>query len=321
MAVVDMSLGELREYRGISPRPEDFDEYWDKSLAEMRAVERNVEIRKSGFVTNFADCYDMYYTGVGGARIYAKLVKPKKISGKCPAVLSFHGYTGKSDDWYTMLGYAASGFVVAAMDCRGQGGLSQDVGGVVGNTLHGHIIRGLADKPEKLLYRQIYLDAAELAKIVMEMDEVDESRVATVGGSQGGGLAAACAALAGGVRRAAIIFPFLCDFKRVWQLDLETDAYIELRDYFRRFDPTHQNEDETFRKLGYIDIQNLAGRIKGEVLMIATLRDDVCPPSTQFAFYNKLDANKELVIYHDYSHEHLPGMFDRCYDFIKGLIA
>jgi cephalosporin-C deacetylase len=60
----------------------------------------------------------------------------------------FHGYSGSSGDWVgEKLAYAAQGFCVAALDCRGQGGLSEDPGGVRGNTLRGHIIRGLDDAP------------------------------------------------------------------------------------------------------------------------------------------------------------------------------
>ena len=63
--------------------------------------------------------------------------------------------------------YAASGVAVFARDVRGQGGRSEDVGRAFGNTLHGHIIRGLADKdPHKLFYRDVYLDTAQLAGIV-----------------------------------------------------------------------------------------------------------------------------------------------------------
>jgi alpha-beta hydrolase superfamily lysophospholipase len=40
---------------------------------------------------------------------------------------------------------SAQGYTVAALDCRGQGGLSEDNSDVVGNTHRGHIIRGLAD--------------------------------------------------------------------------------------------------------------------------------------------------------------------------------
>ena len=77
--------------------------------------------------------------------------------------------------------------------------------------------------------------------------------------------------------------------------------------YFRHFDPLHEREDEIFTKLGYIDLQYLAPRIRGDVLMFVGLMDTICPPSTQFAAYNKMTANKQLAIYPDFGHEHLPG--------------
>ena len=81
-----------------------------------------------------------------------------------------------------------------------------------GNTLHGHIIRGLDDPDaDKLYFRNVFLDTAQMARIVMAMDEVDETRVGATGGSQGGGLTLACAALTPNLNRAAPIYPFLCD--------------------------------------------------------------------------------------------------------------
>ena len=47
-------------------------------------------------------------------------------------MLQFHGYSMHSGDWTEKLGYVANGVVVAAMDCRGQGGRSEDPGGVKG---------------------------------------------------------------------------------------------------------------------------------------------------------------------------------------------
>ena len=90
--------------------------------------------------------------------------------------------------------------------------------------------------------------------------------------------------------------PFLCDYQRVWELDLCTMPYLELRDYFRKFDPTHEREMEIFTRLGYIDVQHLAKWIKSDVLMAVGLRDDICPPSTQFAAYNKMTCHKHIVI-------------------------
>lgn len=315
----DMPLEKLYTYQGRNPRPADFDAFWDRGLAEMRATDPQVELKPAAFQTPFAECLHMYFTGVGNARVHAKLLRPCHAKPPHPAILMFHGYSGNSGDWYDKLGYVARGYTVAALDCRGQGGLSEDSGGVQGTTLRGHIVRGLDDTPDKLLFRQIFLDTAQLAKLVMEMPDVDPDRVGATGGSQGGGLTLACAALEPRIARAAPVFPFLSDYQRVWEMDQAKDAYIELQQYFRLFDPRHEREDEVFTKLGYIDVQHLANRIRGKVLMATGLMDTVCPPSTQFAAYNKIQSPKSLSIYPDFGHEGLPGNADRIYEFMGEL--
>jgi len=315
----DMPRDQLETYRGTNPRPADFDTFWDRSLAEMRAIDPRAELVAADFHTAFADCFHLYFTGVGGARVHAKLLRPKQISAPGPAVLMFHGYSGNAGDWMDKLGYAAAGYTVAALDCRGQGGRSDDAGGVKGWTLRGHIVRGLEDAPEKMLYRQIFLDTAQLARIVMEMPEVDADRVGATGASQGGGLTLACAALEPRIKRAAPVFPFLCDYQRVWQIDQAENAYAELREYFRRFDPLHEREDALFTRLGYIDVQHLAERIEADVLLAVGLMDKICPPSTQFAAYNKIPSEKALRVYPDYAHENLPGNADAIFQFMQEL--
>lgn len=321
MPMVDMPLEKLRQYEGINPRPGDFDAYWERALAEMRAVDPQVELVPSEFQTPFAECFHLYFTGVRGARIHAKYVRPKHAAGPHPAVLQFHGYTGRSGDWHEKLGYAALGFSILAMDCRGQGGRSEDTGGVKGNTHRGHIIRGLDSGEDDLLFRHIFLDTAQLASIAMSLPEVDPERVGAMGGSQGGALTIACAALEPRIKRLAPVYPFLSDYRRVWQMDLAVNAYEELRTYFRQFDPLHQREDEIFTRLGYIDIQHLAERIQGEVMMGVGLMDTVCPPSTQYAAFNKIKAPKQDIVYPDFGHEALPGFADRTMQFfIEGFL-
>ncbi len=315
----DMPFEQLKTYQGTNPRPADFDDYWGRALAEMRAVDSQAELVPAAFEAPFADCSDLYFRGVGGARIHAKLVRPKSTQGPHPAILMFHGYSGSAGDWLDKLPYAAAGYTVAALDCRGQGGQSEDVGGTVGWTLRGHIVRGLDDTPDKLMYRQLFLDTAQLARIVMAMPDVDPDRVGVTGGSQGGGLTLACAALEPRIRRVAPTFPFLCDYQRVWELDLAKDAYAELKEWFQRFDPRHEREKQVFTQLGYVDVQYLCPRIRGEVLMAVGLMDTICPPSTQFAAYNKITARKSLAIYPDFGHEGLPGHDDVIFKFMMGL--
>lgn len=319
MPILDMPLEQLKQYQGCNPKPVDHEEYWEAALKEMNGTDPQVELKEADFQPSYATCYDMYFTGVHGARVYAKLIIPNYIEGQCPAVIHFHGYSGSSSDWTYYLPYAAEGFVVAAMDCRGQGGKSEDVGGVLGNTLNGHIIRGLDGPADHMMFRDIFLDTAELAKIVMGMDEVDENRVGVYGGSQGGALTIACASLVPEIKKAAPSFPFLCDYKRVWEMDLAKDAYAELKDYFRRFDPRHEREEEIFTKLGYIDLQYLAPRIRAHVKMFTGLMDNICPPSTQFAAFNKMVCEKDNVIYPDFGHEGLPGSEEITYQFMMEL--
>ena len=318
MPAFDLPLDELRTYAGRNPRPDDHDAYWADALAELAAAipRADVVLDPVDHVAPYAECSDLWFTGVRGARVYAKLLRPRGVAGPHPAVVVFHGYSGRSPDWFALLPYVAQGFTVAALDVRGQGGRSQDVGGALGNTLEGHIVRGLGDDPRNLAFRHVYLDTVQLTRIVMDLPEVDATRVGVTGASQGGALTLACAALEPRVRAAAPVFPFLSDFQRVWDMDLATDAYSELRSWLRRFDPTHADIDGMWRTLGYIDVQHLAPRIEATVLMLTGLMDQICPPSTQFAAYNKIRSSKEMVLYPDFEHEDLPGADDRILGFL-----
>ena len=319
MPQVDMPLEQLLTYAGRNPRPADFDEFWDRSVAEMTAIDPKIELRPAPFQAFGAECFDLYFTGMGGARVHAKYLRPRNAPEPHPAVVMFHGYGGSSGNWADKLGYVAQGYSVAALDVRGQAGKSQDVGGTTGRTSTGHFIRGIDDGPDKMLFRSVFLDCAQLAGIVMGMPEVDAARVGATGGSQGGALTLACAALEPRIKLAALSFPFLSDYKRVWEMDLDVAAYAELRDYFRAFDPRHEREDEIWTRLGTVDVQFLAPRIKAQTLMITGLMDTVCPPSTQFAAYNKITSPKEVLIYPDFGHEDPPGAADAVFDFLAGL--
>lgn len=313
----DMPLDELRTYKGTNPCPADLDQFWAGALSELDGTKAEIELTIADFSAPDFRCLDLWFTGVGGSRIHAKVIMPEKQVGKLPAVLKFHGYSGNAGDWFDLLSYAALGNVVAALDCRGQGGLSEDRTATGGMTWKGHVVRGLLDGPECLYYRSVYLDTVRLARIVMALDEVDEQRVSTTGHSQGGALSLACAALEPRIAKVAAHCPFLCDFKRVWELDLLKDAYEELSYFLRRFDPTHERIEEIWSRLGYIDIHNLAGRIQAETMFVVGMMDTVCPPSTQFAAYNAVKADKSMLIYPEFRHETYFGAADKVAKFLS----
>lgn len=320
MPLVDMSVEKLYEYQGRNPRPADFDEFWDAALAELDTVEPNPDFKPYDLPSVCADFFELTFTSTKGARIYAKFAKPKNTEGKkIPAVIKFHGLSGRSRHWTELLTYVSQGYCIAYMDCRGQGGYSEDVGGVIGTTNTRPFTRGLDGDPQDLLMRDVFLDTALLTRIVMGLDYVDETRIGVTGGSQGGALSVACAALVPEVKLCAPIYPYLSDYKRVWEMDLAKGAYDGLSYYFRYFDPRHEHEDEIFEKLGYIDIQFLAPRIRAKLMMGTGLMDTTCPPSTQFAMYNKLTCEKSVVFYPDYGHETLIDHEDIIFKFLSEL--
>ena len=319
MPLVDMPVEELYKYQGSSPCPKDIDEYWDDAISEMNSIPYDSKFIPKDYPSKTAKMYDLYYTGTKYARIHARVAVPNNISGKVPAVLMFHGLSGCACDWCDLLVYASQGYVVAFMDVRGQGGESEDVGGVKGTTFATPFTRGLDDGKHGLLMRDVYLDTALLAKIIMELEFVDETRVGVTGGSQGGGLSVACACLVPEIKKCAACFPYLSDYQRVYEMDLNDGAYYGLKYYFRHFDPTHIRFNEIYEKLGYIDIQNIAKRMKAELLMFTGLMDTTCPPSTQFAMYNKVTSKKNVILYPEYGHEDLKGSMDTIFEFFSDL--
>ena len=111
----DFPLEKLKTYMGINPRPADFDAYWDAALAEMHALDPEVKLTPAAFqAPPFAECFDMTFTGVGGARVYAKLLRPKHAPAPHPALLMFHGYSGDSGDWADKLGYVSQAVGLAS---------------------------------------------------------------------------------------------------------------------------------------------------------------------------------------------------------------
>lgn len=126
--------------------------------------------------------------------------------------------------------------------------------------------------------------------------------IALTGGSQGGGLTLATAALARdkGVVAAMPDVPFLCHFERAVEVCLN-GPYQELVNLWKMRPRAVQDHYGT---LSYFDCMNLASRITCPILMSVALLDTVCPPSTGFAVYNHLTSTeKEMRVYPYNEHE------------------
>ena len=205
------------------------------------------------------------------------------------------------------------------MDNPGQGGRSEDIGGFKGTTVSGHLIAGVDGGPENLYYVRLYQDQRILCRIARELAGIDLGRVYVNGGSQGGGMGIACCALNPDlVARASILYPFLSDFREVWELGADQIAYDGIRYYSRWFDADGERADEWFGTLGYVDALSFAHLVRCPVLFGTGLADVVCPPETQFAVYNALTCPKKHLLYPDFGHEEIQAFDDEIIRFYQG---
>lgn len=311
-------ISEFEHYKGSGIKPSDFDTFWDNGLQQLDETPLEYEMNKVDIPSKIADFYELYFIGIGGAKVRCQYIRPKQIEGKAPGMLMFHGYHTDSGDYTDKLSWVAEGFSVLAMDCRGQGGFSEDRTMVKGTTLKGLIIRGVEEGPDSLYYKNVFLDTVHAARILMNMEEVDEENIVVQGASQGGALSLVCAALEPRVKKVVAQYPFLSDYRKVFELDINASAYEELAYWFRFRDPMHEKEEEFFQTLEYIDLQHLAPRIKAEIKWAIGLEDLVCPAVTQFAVYNQITSPKEMIFFPEYGHEYLPKLGDKVRGFLIG---
>lgn len=316
MSVTALDIKALGDYMGSTPIPTDFDDFWKERIAEADAVSLSYEITCSE-IPDFDTCVyrDVWFQGINGNRIYAKYLKPV-TDHPVPLVLQFHGYPGASRSWLEQSSYAGMGCALLAMDCPGQGGLGEDPGGYAGTTVTGHIVAGLDGPPENMYYVRLHQNVHILCRIVRELDGIDLNRVFVNGASQGGGIGLACAALNPGlINRAAILYPFLSDYRMVWELGADQIAYEGLRYYSRWFDPDGTKLERWFSQLGYIDSKNFAHMIRCPVLFGTGLSDEICPPATQCAVYNNLYCSKKRYLFEGFGHEEIQAFDDLILDF------
>lgn len=307
MALFDLPLAELRDYRPEREEPADFDDFWTRTLAGAAdaAAGREPEFRPYPTGLTAVDVHDVSFAGWGGHRISAWLVMPRGADGPVPCVMHYIGYGGGRGLPHDHLFWPASGRAVFVVDTRGQGaahrnnaGSTPDPYGTGNAQTPGFMTRGVLD-PEEYYYRRVFTDAVRAVDAAAAHPAVDGERIAVSGGSQGGAIATAVAGLHPGVRAAMIDVPFLNHFRRAVTIT-DKNPYQELV----LFLATQRDADErVFRTLSYFDGLNFAARARVPALYSVALMDEVCPPSTVFASYNHWGGPKGIEVYRWNGHE------------------
>ena len=268
-----------------NPQP-DFANYWNRAKKELASVDPQFKVLKiDSLCTARRNVYLVEMRSLGNVLIrgwYSVPVAP----GKYPAVMQVQGYSSTIIPQYVDYGDDLIGF---GLNIRGHGNSKDDIN----PGFPGYLQYFLNDK-ELYIYRGAYMDCVRGVDFLFSRPEVDTSRVAVEGASQGGALTFATAALNNTrIKACAPQVPFLSDFKDYFQVATwpanEFTNYVEVE--------KKQTWDQLYNTLSYFDIKNLASWIKAPMLMGAGLVDNVCPPHINFAAYNQVKTEKTYIVY------------------------
>ncbi|MDT7785358.1 MAG: cephalosporin-C deacetylase [Pseudonocardiales bacterium] len=295
MPLTDAALDELTGYRPHLTAPADFDAFWERTLAEARAIGGAVKADRvtDRHLLRTVEVDDVRFPGWNGEPVAAWLLRPRDAEGPLPVVVTFIGYSGGRGLPTDHLLWSAAGYAQLVVDSRGQGHDTpdRDAGGGT-QWAKGFMTRGV-DSPENYYYRRLITDCVRAVDAVAELPGLDPERVIAAGASQGGGLTIAVAGLARDRVAAALPdVPFLCHFRRAAEMCGE-GPYQELAEYLRWH--SRHLVDPTFATLSYFDGVHFAQRATAPALFSVGLMDPICPPSTVYAAFNHYAAEDRTM--------------------------
>ncbi len=266
---------------------EDFRAFWDNSLKELAKVAPQYKLTLQPEYSKID--YDVYLVEMrsfGNEPIKGYYAKPRK-EGKHPVIVEYMGYGSSPyppNQWW-------DGFAYFVLSIRGQA-LNQPT-----NRFGTWITYGL-DNKDDYYYRGAFLDVVRALDFVCSRSEIDAEKIAVRGGSQGGALSFAAAALDKRVKVAAPNIPFLSDYRDYFKITHWPRSDFET--YMK--DHPEAKWDDIYDLLTYFDIKNLAQWIECPLIMGIGMQDDVCPPHINFAAYNQVKSEKRWMAFPDFGH-------------------
>lgn len=279
----------------------DLRAFWGKARAELDAVQPEYQLTliPDTFDNKLRKLYLVKMKSLEGVEISGYYSVPVK-KGKHPVIISYMGYGSKP--W---IPGGTPGYAEFVLSVRGQA-LNEPT------NIYGDWITYRLDSKDHYYYRGAFMDLVRAVDFVASRPEINTNQIFAEGGSQGGAFSLAACALDSRIRAAAPTIPFLSDYRDYfkivgWPASSVLNKQKELG----------LSDEKMYEVLSYFDIKNLAGWIQCPILMGVGLQDEVCPPHTNFAGYNRIRSSKNYYIYPLNGHNTPASWWQSKMDFFK----
>jgi len=280
--------------------PHDFARFWGHGLAELLRVSsdpiiEHVPEQDNGGMRR----YKVSLGNIEGSRIYGWLTIPAG-KGPFPAVVHIPGAPGGVNEFHTgaRQDYAQAGIMVLSLNIHGVPiDLPEEIYLDFYNRRQlGYApLAGVEDK-YRYYYRRVVLGGIRALDYIHSRPDVDTTRVAVAGGSQGGGLSLLVTSIDKRVDALVLHVPAMCD-----QFGIDHGRPTGWPHLLRRAD-----SPETRHTAAYFDGALAASRISCPVIVGVSFLDEACPPTTVYSMFNSLGGAKEIIVHPGVHH---PGSF------------
>lgn len=286
---VGFSPDKLKPY---TSNPADFDDFWQKTIAEARKTPVSVESKRvDNYSTDDVDCYLLKIKTDRRHSIYGYLTRPV-AKGSYPVVLCPPGAGIKTiKDPTGKLYYARNGFIRLEMEIHG---LNPEMTNKEFKEItsafdyeNGYLTNGL-DNRDNYYMRHVYVACVRAIDYLCSLGDWDGRNVFVQGGSQGGALTLVTAALDSRVTACVANHPALSDM--AGYLDGRAGGYPHFNRLNQMLTP------EKVATMAYYDVVNFARRITCPVFLTWGYNDNTCPPTTSYIVWNLITAPKEKLV-------------------------
>jgi cephalosporin-C deacetylase len=281
------------DYRSKVCKPADFDSFWNDVLKQASTIPLEPEILPDPLRTSDdVEVFQVFYTSIDQVRIAAWYCRPVRRAQRTPAMMFLPGY---QMDPPIPKEWARKGYIALSVAPRGKLRSNRQFNPGYPNLLTHNIV----DR-HTYAYRGFYVDTWRGIDFLLSRPEVEPACIGLTGSSQGGGLTITTAAMRPEVRAASAGAPYLCGFVDAVELT-HTYPYEEINDYLRLYPERRKDVEET---IAYFDGINFADRIACPIIVNVGLQDNVCPPETGYALFERIGAkDKRLYSYDGHGHD------------------